>query len=289
MSLQASELVLNSDGSVYHLNLKPEHLASTVITVGDQNRVERITKHFDSVEYKIQKREFHTQTGTYKGKRISVISTGIGPDNIDIVLNELDALVNIDFQTRMIKEELTSLDIIRIGTSGSIQQEIPVDSFLMSEMGLGFDGVAHFYDCNGILDEDFAEALARHMNWYNRKAFPYAVTCDNDLAKRFASAEVHKGVTATNIGFYGPQGRSLRLKLQEEHMNEKLASFDYNNLKITNLEMETSTIYALSRLLGHRALSMNVILANRPTGQFSAKPVEAVDKLIEYCLGRLAK
>lgn len=288
MNLQASELVLNSDGSVYHLKLKPEHLAPTVITVGDQNRVERITKHFDSIECKIQKREFHTQTGTYKGKRITVISTGIGPDNIDIVMNELDALANIDFETRKVKDDLTSLEIIRIGTSGSIQTDIPVDSFLMSELGVGFDGVAHFYDCDGILEEDFADALAAHMDWYTKKAFPYVVSCDNDLAEKFSSEKVYKGVTATNIGFYGPQGRSLRLKLQEDKMNEKLESFHYNDRKITNLEMETSAIYALSKLLGHKALSMNVILANRPAGEFSVKPAEAVDRLIEYCLERLA-
>ncbi|MFD1095936.1 nucleoside phosphorylase [Salegentibacter chungangensis] len=289
MSLESSELVLNADGSVYHLNLKPEHLAETVITVGDPGRVDKITRYFDEVEFKIQKREFHTHTGTYKGKRITVISTGIGPDNIDIVLNELDALANIDFETRQIKDKLTSLEIIRIGTSGSIQEEIPVDSILMSENSVGFDGVLHFYDSKDIDNTRYADALAEHMNWYNKKSYPYVVSCDEDLASKFHKPEVFKGTTATNIGFYGPQGRALRLQLQDEKMNDKLGSFEFEGKKITNLEMETSAIYALSKLLGHKALSMNIILANRPSGKFASAPGKSVEKLIQFCLDRLAE
>ncbi|TDN89372.1 uridine phosphorylase [Salegentibacter sp. 24] len=289
MPIKASEFIQNSDGSVYHLNLLPEHLANTVITVGDPDRVERITRHFDKIEFKIKKREFHTQTGIYKGKRISVISTGIGSDNIDIVLNELDALVNIDFKTRELKKETTSLDIIRIGTTGSIQENLPVDSFLISESAIGFDGLLHFYQSEHIQDLEFAKVFSKHLNWFEKKAAPYVVKGSENLMTLMLSDNVHKGVTGTNIGFYGPQGRILRLALQDDKMNDKLASFSFNNKKITNLEMETSAIYGLSRLLGHNAISMNAIIANRPAGTFSENPTKAVDELIAYTLGRLVK
>ncbi|PRX47336.1 nucleoside phosphorylase [Salegentibacter salegens] len=289
MPIEASEFIQNSDGSVYHLNLLPKHLANTVILVGDPDRVERITRHFDKVEFKIKKREFYTQTGYYKGKRISVMSTGIGPDNIDIVLNELDALVNIDFETREVKEEITSLDIIRIGTSGSIQKEIPVDSFLISESAIGFDGLLHFYESEHIQNAEFAEAFSEHLNWFKKKAAPYVVNGSENLIFRMESPKVYKGLTATNIGFYGPQGRILRIALQDNKMNDKLASFAFNNKKITNLEMETSAIYGLSKLLGHNAISMNAIIANRAAGTFSKNPKNTVDELIQYSLEQLAK
>jgi uridine phosphorylase len=289
MPIKASEFIQNGDGSVYHLNLLPEHLANTVITVGDPDRVERITRYFDKIEFKIRKREFHTQTGYYKGKRISVISTGIGPDNIDIVLNELDALVNIDFKTREIKEETTSLDIIRVGTTGSIQKEIPVDSFLISESAIGFDGLLHFYDSEHIQNLEFAEAFINHLDWFRKKASPYAVDGSENLITRMESKRVHKGVTGTNIGFYGPQGRVLRLALQDDNMNDKLASFSFNNKKITNLEMETSAIYGLSKLLGHSAISMNAVIANRAAGTFSKNPKKTVEELIQYSLEQLVK
>ncbi|WP_286761578.1 nucleoside phosphorylase [Salegentibacter sp. UBA1130] len=289
MPIEASEFIQNSDGSVYHLNLLPKHLAKTVILVGDPNRVERITRHFDKVEFKLKKREFYTQTGYYKGKRISVISTGIGPDNIDIVLNELDALVNIDFETRELKKEITSLDIIRIGTSGSIQKEVPVDSFLISESAIGFDGLLHFYESEHIQNSEFADAFSQHLDWFKKKAAPYVVDGSEKLISRMASSRLHKGVTATNIGFYGPQGRILRLALQDDKMNDKLASFSFNNKKITNLEMETSAIYGLSKLLGHNAISMNAIIANRAAGTFSKDPKNTVDELIQYSLEQLAK
>jgi uridine phosphorylase len=289
MPLEASEFIQNNDGSVYHLNLLPEHIARTVIFVGDPHRVERITRHFDKIEFKIKKREFHTQTGFYKGKRISVISTGIGPDNIDIVLNELDALVNIDFKTRELKKETTSLDIIRIGTTGSIQEEIPVDSYLISESAIGFDGLLHFYDSEHIQNSGFAEAFIKHLNWFEKKAAPYVVEGSENLIYRMESPNIHKGVTGTNIGFYGPQGRILRLALQDDKMNDKLASFSFNNRKITNLEMETSAIYGLSKLLGHNAISMNAVIANRTAGTFTKDPKKTVEGLIEYSLDRIVK
>ncbi len=286
MTLPASEFIQNSDGSVYHLNLLPKHLATTVITVGDPERVNAVTRYFDKIEFKVQKREFHTQTGTYQGKRITVISTGIGTDNIDIVLNELDALVNIDFKTRSVKNELTSLDIIRIGTSGSIQEEIPLDSFVLSESAIGFDALLHFYDSKDILDKEFSEALAKHMKWPKENPDPYVVIADKELASKF-KAEFHRGVTLTNCGFYGPQGRVLRLKLKDADLNEKLNSFNYSGKKITNLEMETSAIYGLSKLMGHRAVSLNAIVANRVTKEFSKNSKKTVDNLIQLALKQI--
>lgn len=289
MSIKASELILNPDGSVYHLNLRPEHIANTIITVGDPDRVDTVTKHFDTIEFQTRKREFHTQTGTYKGKRITVISTGIGTDNIDIVFNELDALVNIDLEKREIKKKLTSLEIIRIGTSGSLQKGIPINSFLISDYAAGFDSLLHFYKSEHILYDDISEALVNHTNWSPSKSRPYVVKCDDGLMKKFSSEKTHKGFTATNVGFYGPQGRILRLALQDHDLNDKLANFDYNGMPITNMEMETAGIYGLSKLLGHKALSMNAIIANRATGEFTQDSKKVVNDLITYCLGKLVK
>ena len=287
MPIQASELILNPDGSVYHLNLRPEHLADTVITVGDPDRVDTVTKFFDKIDFSTKKREFHTQTGSYKGKRITVISTGIGTDNIDIVLNELDALVNIDLEKREIKSKLTSLEIVRIGTSGSIQNNIPIDAFLISEYAAGFDSLLHFYQSEHIQHNDISEALAKHTNWSTFKSKPYIVTCDDDLMKKMSSDKTFKGFTATNVGFYGPQGRVLRLAVQDNKLNHKLANFDCKGMAITNLEMETAGIYGLSKLLGHKAISMNAIIANRATGEFTSRPKEVVEDLIKYTLEKL--
>lgn len=289
MKIESSELILNADGSIYHLNLLPEHIAQTVITVGDPNRVEKVARHFDEVEFKLSKREFFTQTGTYKGKRMTVISTGIGPDNIDIVVNELDALVNIDLKTREVKKDLTSLDIVRIGTSGSIQEDIPLDAFVMSELAIGFDGVLQYYQGDKYMHPDFSRAFVEHMDWYNKMSEPYIVEGSKSLAAKLNSDKVHAGFTGTNIGFYGPQGRKLRLDLRDANMNDKLSSFSYKGKRITNLEMETATIFGLSKLLGHRALAMNAIVANRATGQFSKDPGKTVDDLIVYCLDKLAE
>lgn len=286
--IQSSELILNPDGSVYHLNLKPEHIANDIIFVGDQNRVEKITQFFDSIEFSTQKREFKTQTGIFKGKRITVMSTGIGPDNIDIVVNELDALVNINLETRQPKEELTSLNIIRIGTSGSLQKDIPVDSFVMSKFGLGLDNMLRSYKIDTITDEVLGEAFLHHTKWDIRKGKPYVIRCSEKLEKLIESDKIFKGITATAGGFYGPQGRVLRLEIQDPELNAKMDNFNFNDNRITNLEMETAAIYGLSALLGHNALSLNAIIANRASGTFSEDPYKAVDELIAYALDKLA-
>jgi uridine phosphorylase len=282
-----SELILNPDGSIYHLNLKPEHIADTVIFVGDQNRVPRISKHFDHIEFDLQKREFRTITGTYKNKRITVISTGIGPDNIDIVMNELDALVNIDLDTRTIKAHRRQLDIIRIGTSGSLQEDIPVDSFVLGKYGLGLDGLLHSYLCEDILETEIEEAFIKHSQWNQNKARPYIVKGSSSLEKKLSSEKVFTGITATAPGFYGPQGRVLRLRLQDKTLNNNMHSFNYKGIRLSNLEMETSAIYGLSRLLGHRAISMNAIIANRVNGTFSKDPYKPIEALIKYTLDKL--
>ena len=287
--IQSSELILNPDGSVYHLNLKPENIAHDIIFVGDQNRVEKITKNFDLIEFSQQKREFKTQTGLYKGKRITVMSTGIGPDNIDIVMNELDALVNIDLETRMPKETLTSLNIIRIGTSGSLQEDIPVDSFVMSTFGLGLDNMLRSYLIDTVSNSEMEDAFIKHTNWDLRKGKPYVISCSEKLEKIIESDKMHKGITATAGGFYGPQGRVLRLIIQDETLNSKMDNFEFEENRITNLEMETGAIYGLGKLLGHECLSLNAIIANRASGTFSEDPYKAVDELIEYTLDKLSK
>ncbi|WP_271783571.1 nucleoside phosphorylase [Aquimarina algiphila] len=287
MAIAESELILNPDGSIYHLNLKPEHIADTIITVGDPDRVAHVTKYFDKIEHKVSKREFHTQTGVYKGQRLTVISTGIGTDNIDIVFNELDALVNIDFNTREIKKKHKALQIIRIGTSGAIQSNIPIDSFIVSEIAVGFDSLLHFYDSHHIQSPEISTALIKHLHWDKNKSLPYTVSFDEKLGNHMASDLAHKGVTVTNVGFYGPQGRILRLPIQDKELNDKMASFSYENKKITNLEMETAGIYGMAKLLGHKAVSMNAILANRATGEFSQNPKKIVDELIQYTLNKL--
>lgn len=285
--IQSSELILNPDGSVYHLNLLPENIAHDIIFVGDQNRVEKITQFFDSIEFSTQKREFKIQTGIYKGKRITVMSTGIGPDNIDIVVNELDALVNIDLKTRKPKENLTSLNIIRIGTSGSLQADIPVDSFVMSTFGLGLDNMLRSYLIDEVSNVAMEESFINHTNWDIRKGKPYVIACSEKLEKLIESDKIHKGITATAGGFYGPQGRVLRLNIQDEELNAKMDNFTFNDNRITNLEMETAAIYGLSALLGHNALSLNAIIANRASGTFSEDPYKAVDELIKYTLNKI--
>jgi uridine phosphorylase len=287
--IKSSELILNPDGSVYHLNLKPEHIANDIIFVGDQNRVEKITQFFDSIEFSTQKREFKTQTGFYKGKRITVMSTGIGPDNIDITMNELDALVNIDLETRQPKEKLTSLNIVRIGTSGSLQDDIPVDSFVMGLYGLGLDNMLRSYVIDKITENDMEDAFIKHTNWDLRKGKPYIIACSKVLEKRFDSDQMHKGITGTAGGFYGPQGRVLRLDIQDPSLNNKMDNFKFNTVRMSNLEMETSAIYGLGKLLGHNCLSLNAIIANRANGTFSEDPYKAVDKLITYTLDKLAE
>lgn len=289
-SIKSSELILTPEGKIYHLNLAPSELAPTVITVGDPGRVEMVSKYFDSIEVKAEHREFKTHTGNFKGKRISVISTGIGPDNIDIVFNELDALVNIDFENRTIKKKLTSLDIIRIGTSGSLTDEIEVDSFLISAIGIGLDNVMHYYnDIDTIFERDFAQKFIDHTQWNPDNSVPYAVKADKSLLEKLSSDITFKGITITNVGFYGPQGRVLRARLRDENLNEKLTSFRINKKKITNMEMETATMYGMSKLLGHSAISMNAIIANRATGSFSKNSYKTIDELIQYTLEKIVQ
>ncbi|WP_417866362.1 nucleoside phosphorylase [Xanthomarina gelatinilytica] len=287
MSIKDSELILNPDGSIYHLNLKPEHIAHDILLVGDQDRVEKITKHFDRIEFATQKREFKTQTGYYKGKRLTVLSTGIGPDNIDIVLNELDALVNIDLKTRKPKETHTNLNFVRVGTSGSLQADVPVDGFVISSHGLDLNGMLHFYKIDDISNPEIEEAFVAFTNWNNKKARPIVINNSKKLEAIFDGNEVYKGLTATAGGFYGPQGRVLRLPLQDPDLNKKMDTFSFNGMRITNFEMETSVIYGLSKLLGHHALSLNAIIANRATGQFSKDPKAVVERLIAYTLNKL--
>ncbi len=284
-----SELILNPDGSIYHLKLKPEHVAQRVIVVGDQGRVDKVSGHFDKVEHKIQNREFKTHTGYYKGERITVLSTGIGTDNIDIVINELDALVNIDLEKRVEKEKHTSLDIIRLGTSGALQEDIPVDTFVASAFGLGFDGLLHFYKYDRALaGQDMEEAFVKHMGWHEYMARPYIFSGSADLLKQVAT-ELKTGITATAHGFFGPQGRELRIPLAFPDLNEKLANFSFSNHRITNFEMETSAIYALGTLLGHRTLTVCNIIANRARGEYSKDYQKSVDQMIAYVLERLVE
>ncbi|WP_437395395.1 nucleoside phosphorylase [Flagellimonas lutimaris] len=288
-SLGSSELILNPDGSIYHLNLLPEDIATTIITVGDQNRVHEVSKYFDSIEVNKSKREFVTHTGYYSGKRITVISTGIGTDNIDIVFNELDALANIDFTSRQIKPQKTRLNFIRVGTSGSLQPDIAVDSFLMSTAGIGFDNLMHFYDCGHIKNKELEQTLTEYLGWEKYNIHPYVVDYNKALGDVFASNRIRFGVTGTNSGFYGPQGRSLRLKPTIPDFNEKLAGFSYQNIQITNLEMETAAMYGIAKLHGHRAVSLNAILANRATEEFSKQGHQTIDKLIQYTLNCIVK
>ena len=284
-----SELILNPDGSIYHINLKPEHIAPNIVFVGDQNRVEKVSKHFDHIEFTTQKREFKSVVGSLNKKRFTVISTGIGPDNIDIVLNEIDALVNIDLETRTIKPELTSLNIVRMGTSGSLHEDIPVDSIVLGKYGLGFDGVMHSYKTSNLFETELENAFIEHTSYSRHKSRPYIVKNSDVLEKTLNSGEIFSGITATAGGFYGPQGRILRLKVQDENLNEKIQSFNFKNIRVTNLEMETSVIYGLSKLLGHQAVSMNAIIANRANLTFSKNPYEAVEKMIKYSLQKLSE
>lgn len=284
-----SELIINSRGAVYHLDVRPEELATTIITVGDPDRVASVSKHFDRVEGKYQHREFVTHTGFIGNKRISVVSTGIGTDNIDIVLNELDALVNIDFETRMIKPELTHLSIIRVGTSGSLQEDIPVDSFVASTHGLGIDNLLNFYRQDNNDEEQFIlKEFANHTQLSSGSfAAPYIASAGASVLKHFVEG-FHHGITVTCPGFYGPQGRVLRLPLTHPDLIDKLTGFRYGNHRITNFEMETSGIYGIGKLLGHHCLSLNAIVANRVRKEFSKDGAAAVEQLIQKALSTIA-
>ena len=287
MRIKDSELILNPDKSIYHLSLKPENIATDLVFVGDPDRVDKVTEHFDTIEFSIHKREFKTTTGVYKGKRISVISTGIGSDNIDIVLNELDALVNINLETRTIKEKHTALNIVRIGTSGSLQKDIPLDSFLLSTYAIDINGMLRSYITETISHPSIENAFVAHTNWDEKKCFPLVVSNSKSLEDKITSEIIYKGMTATAGGFYGPQGRVVRLPIKDSNLNNKIDSFNFNGLRVTNLEMETSAIYGLSKLLGHHACSMNAIIANRAQGTFSENPDKVIADLIIYTLDKM--
>jgi uridine phosphorylase len=283
-----SELIINNRGAVYHLNLRPEELAPTVITVGDPDRVQEVSKHFDSIEGKYQHREFVTHTGRIGQKRISVVSTGIGTDNIDIVLNELDALVNIDFTARTVKQELTKLTIVRVGTSGSLQADIPVDSFVASTHGLGVDNLLNFYrQENNDEDLHILKAFTAHTQLTGGMAAPYIAGAGAAVLKHFVEG-FHHGITVTCPGFYGPQGRVLRLGLVNPDFIDLLTAFRFGNHRITNFEMETSGIYGIGKLLGHHCLSLSAIVANRVKKEFSKDGAAAIEQLIVKTLGILA-
>ncbi|MBL0341001.1 MAG: nucleoside phosphorylase [Bacteroidetes bacterium] len=284
-----SELILNKDYSVYHLNLHPEDIAETIINVGDPDRVSKVSDFFDTIELKKQKREFVTHTGTYKGKRISVLSTGIGTDNIDIVYNELDALVNIDLKTRVIKDQLTSLKLIRIGTSGALQADIPVDSFVCSSHGLGLDGLLNFYKLeNDSSEKALIDAFRLHYPNHGILSQSYISAGSTALINKLSVGMI-KGITASCSGFYGPQGRVLRLGLAREDMIDSLHSFRHDNHRITNFEMETGAMYGLAKLLGHQCCSTNVIVANRISQQYSVNAENAMNQLIQSVLDKIVE
>lgn len=283
-----SELILNNDNSVYHLNLLPHELADTVINVGDPDRVSMVSKFFNKIEVKKQKREFVTHTGVYKGKRITVLSTGIGTDNIDIVYNELDALVNIDLEKRVIKEKLTSLNLIRIGTSGSLQREIPVDSYVFSQYGLGLDGLLNFYKMQNDAEETaIINAFRKHYPNEGILSLPYIARCSSKLEESLSKG-MHRGITASCSGFYAPQGRVLRYELARPNFIQTLHSFEFNGNRITNFEMETGAMYGLAKILGHHCCSINAIVANRVDNTHTHRAEETMYAMIELVLDRIA-
>lgn len=289
VSIKESELILNSRGAIYHLDLRPEEIAHNIITVGDPARVQEVSKYFDSIEVQHNHREFVTHTGYIGKKRLSVVSTGIGTDNIDIVLNELDALVNIDFMNRSIKADLTSLNILRIGTSGSLQKDVPVDNFLISTHGIGIDNLLNFYDFESSdLEQELLDSFVQQTGLSADVAKPYVSPCSTILLERFQTGFYH-GITVTCPGFYGPQGRVLRLSLRHPNFIDQLSKFGFRGARITNFEMETAGIYSMAKLLGHEALSINAIIANRISGTFSANPQNIIDKLIEKVISILVQ
>ncbi|MDD2277781.1 MAG: nucleoside phosphorylase [Bacteroidales bacterium] len=287
--IEPSELILNPNGSIFHLHLKPEDVADKVILVGDPGRVDTVAKFFSKIELTVSNREFKTTTGFFNGKRISVVSTGIGTDNIDIVVNELDALVNIDLEKRQVKEKHRQLTIVRLGTSGALQADIPVDCFVSTNIAVGFDGLLNFYDGrNRVSDLAMEAAFLKHTNWKPLLAKPYFVHSNTELVELFKEITV-QGVTISAPGFYGPQGRVLRLPLADSDLNNSIESFRYNDLKITNFEMESSAINGLSLLLGHSSITICAIIANRILKTASADYKSNIKKLIEQALQRLTK
>jgi len=285
--IRASELILTDEGSIYHLRLHPEDLADNVILVGDPGRVPEVSSFFDKIELKVSNREICTHTGFFNNKRVTVLSTGMGTDNIDIVVNELDALVNIDLGKRELKNNHTSLNLIRLGTSGALQADLNIDEFMVSEYGLGLDGILYFYeDSKNVIEKEITTKFINELNWSSNLPKPYVVKGSENLIEKIGFG-MKKGITATAPGFYGPQGRELRLKLAFPNINNSIEEFSYNGLKINNLEMETSALYGLGKMLGHETLTVCVLIANRVTKQFSKDYKKPMKNLIEQVLYRI--
>lgn len=283
-----SELIINEDGSVFHLHVRPEQLADKVILVGDPGRVQTVASHFERMECDIQSREFHTVTGTYHSKRITVVSTGIGCDNIDIVMNELDALANIDFNTRTEKDQLRSLELVRIGTCGGLQPNTPVGTYIASVKSIGFDGLLNFYaGRNEVCDLDFEAAFRQHMHWNPLLCAPYVIDANPELINRIAGNEMVRGVTIACGGFFGPQGRELRIPLADPEQNAKVEAFEHQGWKITNFEMESSALAGLARLMGHRAMTCCMVIANRLAGEANTGYKGSLNGLIQLVLDRI--
>ncbi|MDE7437339.1 MAG: nucleoside phosphorylase [Muribaculaceae bacterium] len=282
-----SELIINDDGSVFHIHLKPDQIRDNIIFVGDPGRVDMVASYFDTVDYNVSSREFHAIGGTYKGKPIMAISHGIGPDNIEIVLTELDALANIDFKTRQVKPEHRTLNIVRIGTSGSLQEDLHIGDFVIAEKGMGFDGILNFYaDRDKVCDLEFEREFCKHTQWSASWAAPYTADADASLVEKIGRDDMVRGYTIAAVGFYAPQGRMVRLKLADPNLNEKIESFRYNGRPITNFEMESACLQGLSKLLGHRAMTVCCIIAERRLNNANTDYKPKVKKLVETVLER---
>lgn len=288
--IPASELIINEDGSVFHIHLKPEQLRDHIIFVGDPGRVDMVASYFDSIDYNVTSREFHAIGGTYKGKPLMVISHGIGPDNIEIVVTELDALANIDFKTRKVKPEHRTLHIVRIGTSGSLQEELHIGDFVIAEKGMGFDGILNFYrDRDKVCDLEFEKEFMKHTGWLPTWAAPYTVNADEELVEQIGRDDMVRGYTIAAVGFYAPQGRMVRLPLADPNLNEKIESFRFNGRPITNFEMESACLQGLSKLLGHKAMTVCCIIAERRLNNANTDYKPKVRQLVETVLDRLVE
>lgn len=288
MKYPESELIINADGSAFHLHLQPQFLADKVILVGDPGRVNLVANHFETVEHEVSSREFHTITGIYKGKRITAQSTGIGCDNIDITVNELDSLANINYQTREDNPEFRQLTLVRIGTCGGLQPDTPIGTFVASQKSIGFDGLLNYYaERNNVCDLDMEEAFVRHMNWNPIKGAPYVATANPELLNRISSDDMVRGITIAAGGFYGPQGRKIRMQIQDPEQNKKVESFSYNGLKICNFEMESSALSGLAAILGHKAVTVCMVIANRHDHKMNTGYKNSIDILIQKVLDRI--
>lgn len=286
--IPASELIINEDGSVFHIHLRPEQVYDNIIFVGDPGRVTMVASYFDSIDYEVSSREFHTIGGTYKGKKIMVISHGIGPDNIEIVMTELDALVNVDFKTRKVKDEHRTLNIVRVGTSGSLQEDLHIGDFVIAEKGTGFDGILNFYaERDLVCDLEFEHQFMAHTDWNKTWAAPYTVNADAELVAKIGKDDMVRGFTIAAVGFYAPQGRQVRLKLADPHLNEKIESFRYEGRPITNFEMESACLQGMAKLLGHKAMTVCCIIAERRANQANTSYKHKVAELVEKVLDRI--